>query len=270
MVTFLDTPGPRGVHRHARARRQGHRRRGAGGRGRRRRHAADHRSHPARQGGRRSDRRRGEQDRQARRRSGSRAHRALEARSHRRRMGRHQHVRAGVGQDRPGRRRSCSTPSCCRPKCSSSRRRPTASPPASSSKSSIEKGRGAVATVLVKKGTLKLGDPIIAGNEFGRVRAMFDENGKPVESAAPSMPVQVLGLQGYAERRRRIPRGRERTQGARSRAVSPGQVPRRQAREAGLEDERRVRADGRAEARHHSDPAQDRRAGQRRSVARLR
>jgi translation initiation factor IF-2 len=61
---------------------------------------------------------------------------------------------------------------------------------------SIEKGRGAVATVLVKKGTLKLGDPIIAGQEFGRVRAMFDENGKPVDSAAPSMPVQVLGLQG--------------------------------------------------------------------------
>jgi translation initiation factor IF-2 len=62
--------------------------------------------------------------------------------------------------------------------------------------SSVEKGRGAVATVLVKRGTLKLGDPIIAGNEFGRVRAMFDENGKPVESAAPSIPVQVLGLQG--------------------------------------------------------------------------
>ena len=62
--------------------------------------------------------------------------------------------------------------------------------------SSVEKGRGAVATVLVKKGTLKLGDPIIAGNEFGRVRAMFDETGKPVDSAAPSIPVQVLGLQG--------------------------------------------------------------------------
>jgi translation initiation factor IF-2 len=61
---------------------------------------------------------------------------------------------------------------------------------------SIEKGRGAVATVLVKKGTLKLGDPIIAGHEFGRVRAMFDENGKAVDSAGPSMPVQVLGLQG--------------------------------------------------------------------------
>ncbi|HET9863673.1 MAG TPA: translation initiation factor IF-2 [Steroidobacteraceae bacterium] len=61
---------------------------------------------------------------------------------------------------------------------------------------SIEKGRGAVATVLVKKGTLKLGDPIIAGHEFGRVRAMFDENGKPVNEAGPSIPVQVLGLQG--------------------------------------------------------------------------
>jgi translation initiation factor IF-2 len=61
---------------------------------------------------------------------------------------------------------------------------------------SIEKGRGAVATVLVKRGTLRLGDPIIAGSEFGRVRAMFDETGKSVESAAPSMPVVVLGLSG--------------------------------------------------------------------------
>jgi translation initiation factor IF-2 len=60
--------------------------------------------------------------------------------------------------------------------------------------SSIEKGRGAVATVLVKRGTLKLGDPIIAGSEFGRVRAMFDENGSPVDEAPPSMPVVVLGL----------------------------------------------------------------------------
>ncbi|MEP7246155.1 MAG: translation initiation factor IF-2 [Gammaproteobacteria bacterium] len=59
---------------------------------------------------------------------------------------------------------------------------------------SIEKGRGAVATVLVKKGTLKIGDPIIAGSEFGRVRAMFDENGAPVQEAGPSMPVVVLGL----------------------------------------------------------------------------
>ena len=60
--------------------------------------------------------------------------------------------------------------------------------------SSIEKGRGAVATVLVKRGTLRMGDPIIAGSEFGRVRAMFDESGKPVAEAPPSMPVVVLGL----------------------------------------------------------------------------
>jgi translation initiation factor IF-2 len=59
---------------------------------------------------------------------------------------------------------------------------------------SMEKGRGVVATVLVKKGTLKLGDPIIAGAEFGRVRAMFDETGAAVTEATPSMPVLVLGL----------------------------------------------------------------------------
>jgi translation initiation factor IF-2 len=62
--------------------------------------------------------------------------------------------------------------------------------------SSIEKGRGAVATVLVKRGTLKQGDPIIAGQEFGRVRAMFDETGASTSSAGPSIPVQVLGLSG--------------------------------------------------------------------------
>ncbi|TLY51134.1 MAG: translation initiation factor IF-2 [Gammaproteobacteria bacterium] len=54
--------------------------------------------------------------------------------------------------------------------------------------------RGAVATVLVKKGTLRMGDPIIAGSEYGRVRALFDENGQQVAQAPPSMPVVVLGL----------------------------------------------------------------------------
>jgi translation initiation factor IF-2 len=51
-----------------------------------------------------------------------------------------------------------------------------------------------VATVLVKRGTLKTGDPIIAGQEFGRVRAMFDAQGKQVQEAGPAIPVQVLGL----------------------------------------------------------------------------
>jgi translation initiation factor IF-2 len=62
--------------------------------------------------------------------------------------------------------------------------------------SSIEKGRGPVATVLVKKGTLKMGDFILAGTEFGRVRAMFDETGAAVQEAGPSTPVAVLGLSG--------------------------------------------------------------------------
>jgi translation initiation factor IF-2 len=60
--------------------------------------------------------------------------------------------------------------------------------------SSIEKGRGPVATVLVKKGTLHMGDFILAGTEFGRVRAMFDETGASVQEAGPSTPVAVLGL----------------------------------------------------------------------------
>jgi len=62
--------------------------------------------------------------------------------------------------------------------------------------SSLDKGRGPVATVLVQSGTLKLGDPVVSGSEYGRVRAMFDENGRQVESAGPSIPVQVLGLSG--------------------------------------------------------------------------
>jgi len=62
--------------------------------------------------------------------------------------------------------------------------------------SSLDKGRGPVATVLVQSGTLKQGDAIVAGAEYGRVRAMFDEIGKPVKNAGPSMPVVVLGLSG--------------------------------------------------------------------------
>ncbi|MEC9365405.1 MAG: translation initiation factor IF-2 [Pseudomonadota bacterium] len=62
--------------------------------------------------------------------------------------------------------------------------------------SSIEKGRGPVATVLVRAGTLKQGDVVLSGPHFGRVRAMFDEAGKPVKQAGPSIPVQILGLSG--------------------------------------------------------------------------
>ncbi len=62
--------------------------------------------------------------------------------------------------------------------------------------SSLDKGRGPVATVLVQSGTLHKGDIILSGSEYGRVRAMFDEGGQPVDEAGPSMPVVVLGLSG--------------------------------------------------------------------------
>ena len=62
--------------------------------------------------------------------------------------------------------------------------------------SKLERGRGAVATVLVRSGTLRVGDILVAGAEPGRVRAMIDDRGNTIDTAGPSMPVEVLGLQG--------------------------------------------------------------------------
>ena len=60
----------------------------------------------------------------------------------------------------------------------------------------LDKGRGSVATILIQNGTLKKGDIVLAGQQFGRVRAMLDENGKPITTAGPSIPVEILGLGG--------------------------------------------------------------------------
>lgn len=65
--------------------------------------------------------------------------------------------------------------------------------------SRLDRGRGAVATILVQKGTLKKGQIVICGHEYGRVRAMFDENGRATEEAGPSTPVEILGLSGTPE-----------------------------------------------------------------------
>ena len=62
--------------------------------------------------------------------------------------------------------------------------------------SSLDKGRGPMATVLVQNGTLRRGQMVLAGQEFGRVRAMFDETGAAIETAGPSMPAVILGLSG--------------------------------------------------------------------------
>ena len=62
--------------------------------------------------------------------------------------------------------------------------------------SKLEKGRGPVADILIQQGHLRKGDFLLCGMEFGRVRAMFNENGKPIKEAGPSSPVEVLGLSG--------------------------------------------------------------------------
>ena len=60
----------------------------------------------------------------------------------------------------------------------------------------VEQGRGSVATVLIQQGTLRVGDILVAGEEWGRVRALADASGNSVEEAGPSVPVEVLGLNG--------------------------------------------------------------------------
>ncbi|HKY05512.1 MAG TPA: translation initiation factor IF-2, partial [Blastocatellia bacterium] len=60
----------------------------------------------------------------------------------------------------------------------------------------LDRGRGAVTTVLAQQGTLKVGDPFIVGSVFGRVRAMFDDRGRSIAVAGPATPVEVVGLQG--------------------------------------------------------------------------
>jgi len=62
--------------------------------------------------------------------------------------------------------------------------------------STLDKGRGPVATILVQNGVLHKGDTLVTGQEMGRVRAMFDESGRPIDTAGPSMPAVVLGLSG--------------------------------------------------------------------------
>src|SRR5215212_2454256 len=100
----------------------------------------------------------------------------------------------------------------------------------------LDKGRGPVATILVRRGTLHVGDAVAAGTAFGRVRAMFDENGKEVEAAVPAQPVVVIGLSAppsagdevRAVTDERIARGISQTREARQRqaAIATSRAPR--------------------------------------------
>ena len=78
----------------------------------------------------------------------------------------------------------------------------------------LDRGRGPVATILVQRGTLRVGDSIVAGPAYGRVRAMLDEHGDNIDEADPSRPAMVLGLSGVPGRGPELHRGRGRPDGA--------------------------------------------------------
>src|SRR5712692_2713555 len=89
----------------------------------------------------------------------------------------------------------------------------------------LERGRGAVATVLIQRGTLRVGDIFVSGNEWGRVRAIIDERGNNLKEAGPAMPVEVRP-QRRAARRRRLCGRRQRKPRARRHLVPPASPPR--------------------------------------------
>ncbi len=92
------------------------------------------------------------------------------------------------GQDRRRASTTCSSRCCCRPKSWNSRRRSMPLAKGLVIEAQLDKGRGPVATVLVQSGTLKAGDVVLAGQTYGRVRAMLDENGKTIKTAGPVDP----------------------------------------------------------------------------------
>ena len=135
-----------------------------------------------------------QQDRQGQRRSAARAAAARRAGAGARVVGRRHDRRRDVGISRTSASTSCSTSCSSSPSSRSSPPTRPGGPRASCSRPTSTPGRGPVATVLVDKGTLKVGDPIVAGGAWGRVRAMIDDKGEQVKEAGPSTPVQVLGL----------------------------------------------------------------------------
>lgn len=96
---------------------------------------------------------------------------------------------------------------------------------------SLEKGRGYVAKALVQTGTLEIGDPMVAGEFSGKVKAMFNERGKRIKKAGPSKPVLILGLDGAPQAGERL-KVMENEQEARSLASKRGQIAREQANRA--------------------------------------
>ena len=188
-------PGSRGVHRHACPRREGHRHRDPGGRRRRRRHAADGGGHQPRAGRRRADRGGGQQDRQGRRRPGRRSAAQLTEYSL---------VAEEFGGDTMfvdiSAKQGTNIEALLEAVVLTAdaaldlRANPDMEAQGVAIEAHLDRGRGPVATVLIQRGTLHVGDSVVAGDAYGRVRRMVDEHGDDVEAALPSRPVQVIGF----------------------------------------------------------------------------
>ena len=110
-------------------------------------------------------------------------------------VGRHDAVRRGVGEDAAEPRRRCSSGSCSSPTLELDlRANPNVEASGPIVESRLDVGRGPVATMLVHRGTLKVGDAIVAGDAHGRVKALFDYKGEKQASAGPGDPVEILGF----------------------------------------------------------------------------
>ena len=185
---------PRGLHGHAGKRGERHRHRRARRGGRRRGDAPDRRGDQPRQGGQRPDRDRHQQDRQGRRRSRTGCSSSSPSSASCPRHGVATRSPSRSPPSSPSASRSCWSSSSCSPRCSSCAPTPRETQGATVLESNLDIGRGPVATIIVQRGILRVGEPIVAGAAWGRVKALINDHGDQIKEAFPSMPVQVLGL----------------------------------------------------------------------------
>ena len=193
-------PGPRGVHRHACPRREDHRCRGHRRGGRRRGHGDDARGDRPRPRRRRPLHGGDQQDRQGEREPRPRPSGAVDPRRHSRPPGA---ARTSSSRSPPCEKTGLDTLLETVLLVADADADPKANADASASGSVIESrldpGRGPVCTLLVQRGTLRVGDVLLVGQTFGRVRAMHDFKGDVLTEAGPSVPVEVLGMDGVPD-----------------------------------------------------------------------
>ena len=114
-------------------------------------------------------------------------------------VGRRHHHGERFRQDRRGHRRSAGKRCCCWPICWNCKANPNRKARGVIIEAKLDHSRGAVATALVQNGTLHVGDMVVAGNAYGRIRAMVSSRGERVKHATPSTPVEIIGFGGVPE-----------------------------------------------------------------------